>query len=537
LLSFAPNGALSHCRDGDQRMLTLLKSDANGAEPSDWTMRITGPGVDESGSGDTGASAEVVDGQTYTISESDEAGWVLASVQCVDEGQDSQDIETDGPLSRQITISPNALGDITCTFTNRPADAPSADLIVEKVVLGDDSGAPTFTGTVTGLANWSLNSGEDTGDAYEGIEPGTYTIAENAPGGDWNLVGYAVVGLTAACPSVPTTSDVSIDVTLTDGESARVCVYNEASDVLQTGNIRLEKVNAAGVPIAWTMTVTGPSFAQGQQCIVPATGRNLDGIQPGLYVVREASIDGWSVVNVIVNGASQGALTTVNADVLPGETTVVRFVNRLDVPTPTPTATPTQETPTPVQETPTPPALTPTPTLTPTPEAAPGVLEIRKVIVNPEAEGASPDDLFEASVNGSVVSFSVNQPASLQLDAGQYTVIELLDHDDEDYCFVSWALAENGVCPATATAALGEASVTVVSGETTVLCFYNTRTIEEIAGEIITPVPPAAGLGLAAQSNDTGNVMFLVWLGLSLVSGGAAIVVAFAGSRRRWTGM
>lgn len=440
--------------DGDERMLTLLKSEENDASPDAWTMTIQDSSDTElaTGPGSTGAAAQVVDGQTYRISESAHEGWVLGSVQCVDQSDNVQAVSPDQPFSRLITISPAAAGDITCTFVNEP----------------------------------------------NGV-------------------------------------------------------------VAPTGNIRLEKVDAAGVPIAWVMTVTGPSFALGQQCRVPAVGRNLDGIEPGVYVVSEAPVTGWSVVNVIVNGESQGALAIVKADVLPGETTVVRFANRLHIPTATPTQetptptqatpTPTQETPTPTQATPTPtqmtptvtptqmtptpPPSTPTPTLTPTPEAAPGVLEVRKVITNPEAEGASPNDLFDASVNGTVVSFSVNQPASLQLDAGQYTVVELLDHDDEDYCFVSWAVAENGVCPATATATLDEALVTVAAGETTILCFYNTRTVEEVAGDITTPIPPVAGIGLPPQSNGTGNMMVLVLLGLSLISGGAAILATFGGSPRK----
>ncbi|MCA9831683.1 MAG: VWA domain-containing protein, partial [Dehalococcoidia bacterium] len=109
-----------------------------------------------------------------------------------------------------------------------PPDA--GELIVKKLVIGDDTGAPAFTGSVSGEANgWSLASGADTGAQYQETAAGTHTVTEDDPGPDWQLEGYTVVSSTTACLPNPTTFDStgpSVDVNVPTDGSVVVCVYN-----------------------------------------------------------------------------------------------------------------------------------------------------------------------------------------------------------------------------------------------------------------------------------------------------------------------
>ena len=466
------------CEYPDPRTLIVEKSSANGVDPDEWTLSI------DSESAEGSVSAEVEVGSSYTIDEDGNFGdYNFVGVTC-DEGVSPAGSGTE----RTVTI-PAGEGDITCTYTNEPViDEPDVrTLVVEK---SDANGIEP--------SDWELQiAGNDVaamgaGSVSAQVEVGeAYTIDE---AGDFDA--YNFVGVTCDEGVTPEGEGTQRTVSIPEGEGDITCTYTNEPDepVLVTGDLVVNKVDGDGNPIEWTVTISGGEFgSEGEEFTITADDELfLPGLESGVYTIEEETVDGWSVVDTTVNGASQGAQVSVNVVVGDDATAEVVFQNE------------EEDEPAPVQD---------------------GTLVINKVITNPDAEGASDDHAFTASIGGSQYVFTGNQAVSVTLGAGEYVVIEAAD---DEYMPAGWALAEDGVCPADATNSVpaGEDTITaeveVEAGETTSLCFYNTKIVDDVAGDVTTPSPPDTGSGLAGPVQGSGTVAVLSMLAILAMSLGAA---------------
>ena len=112
---------------------------------------------------------------TYTVQETGTPGWTLEGISCSDANSTTVD--------STATIQLDPAEDVTCTFTNKAADAT---IVVNKTTVGGDG---AFDFTLDGVSNITLplttiNGSGTTGNVT--LVPGTsYTISENDPGPAW----------------------------------------------------------------------------------------------------------------------------------------------------------------------------------------------------------------------------------------------------------------------------------------------------------------------------------------------------------------
>ncbi|MGE0601783.1 MAG: hypothetical protein AB7J35_19820 [Dehalococcoidia bacterium] len=106
-----------------------------------------------------------------------------------------------------------------------------------------------------------------------------------------------------------------------------------------SGNLRIEKYldingdgdsNDAGEGLlAWTVNVQGPEAGVVGDHYMAGGFIDFAGLTSGdLYTATEASQAGYTVTNATVDGVSKGAVTSTNATIPNGGTTVVRFYNQ-----------------------------------------------------------------------------------------------------------------------------------------------------------------------------------------------------------------
>ncbi|MBI4872339.1 MAG: hypothetical protein HY814_12325, partial [Candidatus Riflebacteria bacterium] len=174
--------------------------------------------------------------------------------------------------TRVTTGGPYQVGageELQFVFVNAPCEvASTAGLIVRKITTDGQPAPANFTGTVSPLnpGAWSLNhNGLAT---FLGIEPGAYTVSENAAAG-YNLLGYKKVKLAsltapAVCPAVGAPYDATGAVNVGAEETWLVCVYNQGFRT-----VRLIKVTSGGgLPQTFSGTLTG---------VNPGTWSGLEG--------------------------------------------------------------------------------------------------------------------------------------------------------------------------------------------------------------------------------------------------------------------
>lgn len=248
----------------------------------------------------------------------------------------------------------------TISIDNTDADAINRTVIVDDpgVVLAEAACGASAGDTVDDLS-CTVNAGQALSfDVERAVsqqcEAGSDANSATATIGGQDIPGSPANDINVTIPALP--------------EDDPAC-----SEVLASPNLFIQKVDGDGQQIAWEVTVAGPEYgASGAQFDVPATGSlALLGITPGEYTITEASVAGWQVVDVTVDGVSQGATASVNVTAEDDAEVQVVFQNEEDpAETPTPTNTPTTETPTstPTTETPTATPTTETPTSTPTTE-------------------------------------------------------------------------------------------------------------------------------------------------------------------------
>lgn len=114
------------------------------------------------------------------------------------------------------------------------------------------------------------------------------------------------------------------------------------------------------------------------------------------------------------------------------------------------------------------------------PQELPGAIRVYKVVTNVASDPTS----FNADVDGgSSFSFSELAPSSNQAaSAGSHTVTEA---PNALYTTLGWASQVNEKCPESPTNIGAAANVSVTSGHTTIICFYNSKNAIQI-GRLVT---------------------------------------------------
>ncbi|MCC6382417.1 MAG: hypothetical protein IT304_07895, partial [Dehalococcoidia bacterium] len=336
----------------------------------------------------------------------------------------------------------------------------------------------SFSATVDGGAAFSFAQGSPTGAMT--VAAGQHTVAE------LSLTGYVPLGWAlgngGACPASPTNTGAVAAIEVTASATVDVCFYNEAV-AAAGGRIVVAKVvtNDASDTTAFSASVDGGAaldFAQGS----PTGPQDVDA---GTHTVTETSIAGYTVLgwaigtssaSCPVGHATSGA--TASVDVKEGVTVVVCFYN--------------EQLP------------------------KPGTLAVHKVVTNNGEDTTQ----FRATVDsGAPFGFGQGATATMSVDPGSHTVSELAN---DNYTVVGWALGSDGSCPVAATSSAGESSamVSVTSGATTELCFYNTQVQEQESTGMITIVKqsnPPSTVSPSFTTTGAGMVNF------SLVDDGTGV--------------
>lgn len=268
-------------------------------DPTSFGFNISGPGgINDSFSLTDGATPysrpNLPPGGPYVVTETTVApNWSLTGLNC------------GGLPANQFTLDPGQT--VTCVFTNT---ARPGRILVDKVTLpAGDTTAFNFTRSGgpagTPSAPFTLRGGEgyDSGD----LKPGTYSVAESAPGVEWHVA--------SSCDNGGSPASIS----LAAGQTVR-CVFTNT----RRGRILVDKVTEpAGDPTSFNFTLTGSglnqpfSLTDGSAAYGSSTYLN-----PGVYTVTEATPAGWNLTGQSCNGGSPVGMTLD-----PGQTITCVFTN------------------------------------------------------------------------------------------------------------------------------------------------------------------------------------------------------------------
>jgi len=155
------------------------QTDPAGGTGFDFTDNIPGSGNFTLDHGGTKTLANVVPA-TYTVTEDDPTpGFDLTGLTCVEDGTSNS---TADPVSRQATINLDPDEIVTCTFTN----TQRGTITIIKDAVPDDPQEFDFT---SDLGNFTLDDHENgtNSTSFTDLGPGTHTVTETVPPGDWNL--------------------------------------------------------------------------------------------------------------------------------------------------------------------------------------------------------------------------------------------------------------------------------------------------------------------------------------------------------------
>ncbi|MDM7856428.1 hypothetical protein [Cellulomonas alba] len=236
--------------DAVKPRLTLRKVVEGGpANPSSWNLQAQGPTTLH---GPTGVSGTVPIGQ-YTLSEANgPSGYDAGPWVCVG-----------GTQTSSTTVALTLGQDVTCTITNTRAVASPHLLTLRKVVDGGPATTADFTLSASG--GGSSVSGVSGSDAVTGVPvpSGTYTLAETPGPG---VVGYTASAWTCSAGTVSGST-----LTLSDADGDPTCTI---TNTFVGGTLTLVKEVAGGslLPIAWTLTASGPATFSGRTGQPAVTG-------------------------------------------------------------------------------------------------------------------------------------------------------------------------------------------------------------------------------------------------------------------------
>ncbi len=256
---------------------------------------------------------------TYTVQEAGTPGWTLESITCSDANSTTAD--------STATIKLDPAEDVTCTFTNKAADAT---IVVNKTTVGGDG---AFDFTLHGVSDihlplTTINGSGSTGNVT--LVPGTsYTISENDPGPAW-LVGQLSCVVLHAGAQAPVAEPLTFSVlpgdaitcSITNTKKGTVIIVKNVAGANGTFNFNGTFANPTGFDIT---TVGDGQGGTGSQ--------TFDNVPAGTYTVDElnlpANYDGQlSCADSSQTGVPStvtGLTGTINLD--PGDTVTCTFTN------------------------------------------------------------------------------------------------------------------------------------------------------------------------------------------------------------------
>ena len=264
--------------------------------------------VDDGTSANTKLFSDILDFQTYTVTENTPTGWSLGTVVC------SVDIDNGGSQTvsgATATINLKEGENVICTYPNTQQNGT---LIVKKVVINDNGGTKTASDFGFEVNGGSTIAFETDGQNDLTVSTGTYTIVEPS------VSGYT------------TSYDNCANVFVPAGGSATCTITND--DQAATLTVIKHVINDnGGTKVAgdFTITVTGISPSPASFAGVESPGTTVS-ISAGPYSVNEGAVSGYSkslstdCSGTIANGQSK-TCTITNDDIAPTLTIVKKVIN------------------------------------------------------------------------------------------------------------------------------------------------------------------------------------------------------------------
>jgi plastocyanin len=272
-----------------------------------WTFTLTGPnGLSETltnvqaGGGYFAFTSPLdVDGGTYTITETPQAGYDLTNV-TGDVAGNAGRVSTDNTAltcSFTLNLSTDSGQVFECTFTN----TQRGHIIVKKVTLPSGS-TQLFTFNPSYGSSFQLADGQANDSGL--LVPGNYSVSEAATAG-WDQTG-------ATCDD----GDNPSNITLAAGATV-TCTFTNT----QRGTIVVKKVT---VPAGSSQLFTfNPSYESSFQLADGQSNSSPLLASGGGYSVSEASIAGWDLTGASCDNGNNPS----NITLLPGATVTCTFTN------------------------------------------------------------------------------------------------------------------------------------------------------------------------------------------------------------------
>jgi len=284
--------------------LTIVKNTTGG----DGTFSYTGTGFTGAGTGEPpfnittsgGTGQHVIGGLAtgvqYTITEgAPGVGFTLSGLSCTG-GTTSVNGAT--ATVTLTTASPT----VTCTYVN---SAPGSITIVKNTAGGD--GAFAFTGTGTGVSNFSITTVANTGNhGFAGLSAGTYTFQETPIPAGWSLTGLNCTG-----NSTTTLATGTASVVLAAGDAV-TCTYTDT----RQPTVTVTKVSNGGVG---QFSFTGSNGFANQSITTVTSGVGVVGATQTLTaagvsttITESAPPAGFVLTSIACTGLGAGGTATPN---------------------------------------------------------------------------------------------------------------------------------------------------------------------------------------------------------------------------------
>ncbi len=286
--------------------ITPIKSQANGANPSEWTFNITGntsvSGVTSNSTASNLSLGANNGDATYTITEVGPAGWILDSV--------SQPCAKIGDFTASVTLTAQT-SDVTCTFTNI---REAGNIVINKTIVGGNGESNRFDFAISPV-NYQPTIITNESSASTGpisVPTGTgYSVTETTTG--WNTSVQCLND--AGAPVDNTDFEVTVGGTIT-------CNFTNT----KSGHIIVNKVtNPSADPQSFSFTTGGAGYSGFS--LTDASTPNDQELLPGNYSVVETGLTGWTLTNTSCVSSLQDIETADNLELDAGETITCTFIN------------------------------------------------------------------------------------------------------------------------------------------------------------------------------------------------------------------
>lgn len=268
----------------------------------------------------SGSQSQDVAPDTYTISETPPAGWILDSIQC-----------GNGPAGQTATAVVTANATTTCTVTNRK----KASVTIKKETI-NGTGSFSFVSSTTPAGQAAIGpfsqdttaANPSTGQTLTDLVPGSYTFTETPPAGTWLLTD--LVCDTGTGISAVSHTGLQGSFTLAPGASG-TCTFKNTLQQANKGTIIINKVAVGGDALfPFTATGAGLPASFNIQTVAGAGGQTFANLDPGPYSVTEDLPNlptGWTLTNLTCSAGGSPSGATANITIQGGDTVTCTFTN------------------------------------------------------------------------------------------------------------------------------------------------------------------------------------------------------------------